>query len=227
MFLLVNLFATFGALVLTIMGVAISLTYPIGGQRGHFIWMVAFVLVGIPATAAAYFVLHNYGQASGAPAAASPRVARLEPNAFAERRAPETREPSVFGERRAPETRVERVRVMYGQHRNGSHQGHPQVVTYEIRQTVQTAQASPPMVPSAMFAPPTTSSVIPANTFSCTGFTKNPDGSWEAGDDTRPFDVGKAENIVIRNQGPIEPGWVTVGGVDLYALINKKCSAAH
>ncbi len=210
MFLLVNLFATFGALVLTVMGVAISLAYPIGGQRGHYVWMIAFVIVGIPATVAAYFVAHLNGQTSETTAAA-PIVTRVEPNAFAERR--------------APQTRVERVRVVYGEHRNGLRANRPSTVTYEVRQTV--AQTAPPVTSSAMFLPPMTSSVIPANTFTCTGFTKNPDGSWEAGDDTQPFNVGKAENIVIRDQGPIEPGWVTVGGVDLYNLIQKKCGAAH
>jgi hypothetical protein len=205
MFLLINLFSTFGALVLTIMGVAISLTYPIGGQRGHFIWMIAFVIVGIPATAAAYFVAHNYGRGSEP---VQPAVTRVEPNAFTVR----------------PRPPVEHVRVVYSEHHaNHRNATRPNSVTYEIRQTVQTA----PMNPAAIFAPPINSSVIPANTFTCTGFTKNPDGSWEAGNDTRPFDVGKAENVVVRNQGPIEPGWVSVGGVDLYALIDKKCGAAH
>jgi hypothetical protein len=206
MFLLINLFATFGALLLTIMGLAISLTYPIGGQRGHYIWMIAFVIVGIPSTVAAYFAAHAYRDPTPATA-----VTRLEPNAFA------VRPP--------PQARVEHVRVIYGEHRNNRRNAMRQnTVTYEVRQTVQ---AAPPIVPSAMFVPHTTSSVIPPNTFTCTGFTKNPDGSWEAGDDTRPFNVGSAENIVIRNQGPIEPGWVTVGGVDLFELVDKKCGAGH
>jgi hypothetical protein len=204
MFLLVNLFATFGALVLTIMGVAISLTYPIGGQRGHFVWMIAFVVVGIPATVATYFVVHLNGQATET-AQTVPAVRRVEPNAFAVRH--------------APQARVERVRVIYGEHRNRPYGNRPQTVTYEVRQTVQNA------VSPTIFAPPRTNSVIPSNTFSCVGFTKDPDGSWEAGGDTQPFNIGSAENIVIRNQGPIEPGWVTVGGVDLYDLVDKKCGA--
>jgi hypothetical protein len=203
MFLLVNLFATFGALVLTIMGVAISLTYPIGGQRGHFVWMIAFVVVGIPATAAAYFVSHNYGRASEP---IQPAVTRVEPNAFAVR----------------PQARVEHVRVIYSEHRNNHRNAvRPNTVTYDVRQTAQ------PAVSPTIFAPPRTSSVIPSNTFSCAGFTKDSEGHWEAGSDTQPFNVGSAENIVIRNQGPIEPGWVTVGGIDLYELIDKKCSAPH
>ena len=210
MFLLVNLFATFGALVLTIMGLAISLTYPIGGQRGHFIWMIAFVVVGIPATVAAYFVSHNYGH-TGETTPATPSVTRLEPNAF-----------TVRPERQAQQMRTEHVRVVYSEHRNDrqnhQHINRPQTVTYDIRQTV-------PVMPVAMFASPKRSSVIPANTFSCVGFTKNPDGTWDAGDNTKPFNVGAAENIVIRDQGPIEPGWVTVGGVDLSDLLIKKCGA--
>jgi hypothetical protein len=99
----------------------------------------------------------------------------------------------------------------------------PQTVTYDIRQTVRPQSCCDSS--AAMFASPKRSSVIPANTFSCVGFTKNPDGSWEAGDNTQPFNVGAAENIVIRDQGPIEPGWVTVGGVDLYDLLEKKCGA--
>jgi hypothetical protein len=106
MFLLVNLFATFGALVLTIMGLAISLTYPIGGQRGHFIWMIAFVVVGIPATVAAYFVSHNYGHSVARRAGNSP-VTRIEPNAF-----------TVRPERQAQQMRTEHVRVIYSEHRN-------------------------------------------------------------------------------------------------------------
>jgi hypothetical protein len=220
MFLLVNLFATFGALVLTIMGLAISLRYPIGGQRGHFIWMIAFVVVGIPSAFAAYFAAHHYGaQSTESPRPA--KVVRLEPNAFVTRPEQQIRP--------AQQMRVEHVRVVYGQqqHHNGLHQNRPQTVTYEVRQPVQTAQATLPTISPTIFMPPKKSSVIPANTFSCTGFTKNPDGSWEAGDDTQAFNVGKAENIVIRDQGPIEPGWVTVGGVDLYDLVQKKCGAAH
>jgi hypothetical protein len=210
MFLLVNLFATFGALVLTIMGLAISFTYPIGGQRGHFIWIIAFVVVGIPATVAAYFVSHNYGH-TGETTPSTPAVTRLEPNAF-----------TVRPERPAQQMRTEHVRVVYGEHRddhhNHQHINRPQTVTYDIRQTV-------PVAPVAIFTSPKRSSVIPPNTFSCVGFTKNPDGTWDAGDSTQPFNVGTAQNIVIRDQGPIEPGWVTVGGVDLYDLLVKKCGA--
>ena len=202
MFLLVNLFATFGALVLTIMGLAISLSYPMGGQRGHFVWMIAFVVVGIPATVAAYFAAHNYGHASE-PVQPASTVTRIEPNEFAAR----------------PRARVEHVRVIYSAHRDRRNEMRPNAVTYEVRQTVQNA------VPPTIFAPPRTSSVIPPNTFSCVGFTRDSDGSWEAGSDTQAFNVGNAENIVIRNQGPIEPGWLAVGGVDLYALIDKKCGA--
>ena len=184
MFLVINLFATFGALVLTIMGLVISLTYPIGGQRGHFIWMIAFVIVGIPATVAAYFAAHNYGRTSET-TPATPAVSRLEPNAFAVRP--------------AQQMRTEHVRIVYGQprneHHNHQHLNRPQTVTYDIRQTV-------PVVPTAMFAPPKRSTVIPPNTFSCVGFRKNPDGTWDAGDNTLPFNVGTAENIVIRDQGP-------------------------
>src|SRR5580698_8641081 len=110
MFLLVNLFATFGALVLTIMGLAISLSYPIGGQRGHYIWMIAFVVVGIPSAFAAYFAAHHYGaENTESPRAAG--VVRLEPNAFAVRPEQQIRP--------AQQMRVEHVRVVYGQeHRN-------------------------------------------------------------------------------------------------------------
>jgi hypothetical protein len=211
MFLLVNLFATFGALVLTIMGLAVALTYPIGGQRGHYIWMIAFVIVGIPASVAAIFVSRAHDAAwAPAPAPAPVHAARRI-------------EPAAYAVRPAAQTRVTEVRVnYYGEHHNRqSHQNRPVAVTYEVRQTEQ------PAAPAPIWTPPRTSAVIPSNTFSCVGFTRSSDGGWDAGADTKPFDVGDDKDIVIRNQGPIQPGWMTVGGVDLYDLIDKKCGAAH
>ncbi len=209
MFLTVNLFATFGALVLTVMGVAISLSYPIGGQRGHYIWIIAFVVVGIPTTVATFFVVHlNNLPVTTRPietTAATPAFRHYHPPAFAAR----------------PEARIEHVRIVYGEHRNRQGGNRAQTVTYEVRET------QPKGISPTAFAPLRTDTAIPPNTFSCTGFTKNSDGSWDAGNNTLPFNVGSAENIVIRDQGPIDAGWVTVGGVDLYALIEKKCGGSH
>jgi hypothetical protein len=79
--------------------------------------------------------------------------------------------------------------------------------------------------PSAKTAT-TTNSKIPPNTLSCTGFTRDPEGTWEAGDDTEPFNVGSDTDYTVRDEGPIRPGWLSIGTVDLYALLNAKCGGS-
>ena len=206
----IEMFAVFGPVVLTIMGLAIALTTPMTSQRVVFAWLIAFVVVGIPASVAAFFEQHAIRDAATEykPIALTTRPER---DAFADR--PE--------HRMHTERPTEHLRVIYGEHRNRMNHGQPTTtLTYEVSQTVHA-----PVSALAFGILPKTSTVIPPNNFSCVGFTKNPDGSWEAGENTQSFTIGKSANVVIRNQGPIEAGWLAVGGVDLYYLINTKCGA--
>ena len=210
----VQLLAIFGPMLLTLMGLAIALTTPMESHRAVFAWLIAFVVVGIPTTAAAYFESHMILERNTVDKPIS-TVTRIEPNQFAAR-------PVLH-------QHVEHARVTYyGEPREHKNKNHPQAVAYQTV-TYQVQQSVAPVVMSNMVPRPKNSSVIPTNTFSCVGFTRNPDGTWEAGDNTQPFNVGKSTDVVVRNQGPIEEGWVTVGGVDLYDLINAKCgkSTAH
>jgi hypothetical protein len=59
-------------------------------------------------------------------------------------------------------------------------------------------------------------------TLSCEGFTKNADGTWSAGANTKPFDVGSTKSTTVRNM-TIGPHAVNIGGVDLYDLLEKTC----
>ncbi|MBV9567999.1 MAG: hypothetical protein JO172_07670 [Hyphomicrobiales bacterium] len=62
---------------------------------------------------------------------------------------------------------------------------------------------------------------LPPNTLPCDAFTKKSDGTWFA---TRPvtFDVGSAKNLNL-DGGAITPKSQTLGGVDLYVLLDAKC----
>ncbi|MBV8964168.1 MAG: hypothetical protein JOY67_11185 [Hyphomicrobiales bacterium] len=62
---------------------------------------------------------------------------------------------------------------------------------------------------------------LPPNTLPCDAFTKKSDGTWFA---TRPvtFDVGNAKNLNL-DGGAITPKSQTLGGVDLYVLLDAKC----
>ncbi|MBV8450493.1 MAG: hypothetical protein JO357_07655 [Hyphomicrobiales bacterium] len=62
---------------------------------------------------------------------------------------------------------------------------------------------------------------LPPNTVPCDAFTKKSDGTWFA---TRPvtFDIGNAKNLNL-DGGAITPKSQTLGGVDLYVLLDAKC----
>jgi hypothetical protein len=60
------------------------------------------------------------------------------------------------------------------------------------------------------------------NTLSCAGFTKNPDGSWHAGSNTQPFDIGSQKHEWIHD-ADITPNLVKFDDVDLYSLLEAKC----
>jgi len=61
----------------------------------------------------------------------------------------------------------------------------------------------------------------PTNTIPCAAFTKNDRGNWYVKGPVT-FDLGSAENKTLQDQ-EIPPKFFTIGGVDLYAAIQKKC----
>lgn len=66
----------------------------------------------------------------------------------------------------------------------------------------------------------------PKRAFSCQGFTKHPDGSWWAGPNTLPFNVGSNADVTIRNAGPITRHFaVFQTGENLYDVIEGHCGA--
>jgi|SRR3954471_14750038 hypothetical protein len=63
-----------------------------------------------------------------------------------------------------------------------------------------------------------------ARVFPCEGFTKHADGSWWAGPNTLPFNVGSYTNVVIRNAGPINGHFaVFATGENLYDVLEEHC----
>lgn len=63
--------------------------------------------------------------------------------------------------------------------------------------------------------------------FSCQGFTKHADGSWWAGPNTLPFNLGSNADVIIRNAGPITRHFaVFETGENLYDVIESHCGAS-
>ncbi|HML07595.1 MAG TPA: hypothetical protein VK430_05635 [Xanthobacteraceae bacterium] len=62
----------------------------------------------------------------------------------------------------------------------------------------------------------------PKNTIPCEAFTKNARGNWYVKGPVT-FNLGSAENKTLENM-EIPPKFFTIGGVDLYEAIQKKCS---
>lgn len=60
------------------------------------------------------------------------------------------------------------------------------------------------------------------NTIPCDAFTKNERGNWYVKGPVT-FDLGSAENKTLQNL-EIPPKFFTIGGVDLYEAIQKKCA---
>ena len=60
------------------------------------------------------------------------------------------------------------------------------------------------------------------NTIPCDAFTKNERGNWYVRGPVT-FDLGSAENKTLQNL-EIPPKFFTIGGVDLYEAIQKKCA---
>jgi hypothetical protein len=65
---------------------------------------------------------------------------------------------------------------------------------------------------------------LPPNTLPCDAFAKKGDGIWVA---KRPvsFEVGNAKNLTL-DAGEITPKSQSVGGIDLYVLLEAKCGKA-
>jgi hypothetical protein len=66
---------------------------------------------------------------------------------------------------------------------------------------------------------------LPPNTLSCDGFTKQPNGMWHAGPNTKPFKVGVGPSWYIVDCD-IGPGGMKFGGVDLTVLLDEKCGGS-
>jgi hypothetical protein len=63
---------------------------------------------------------------------------------------------------------------------------------------------------------------VPPNTLPCDAFAKKRDGIWIL---KRPitFDVGNAKDVTM-DGGEITPKSASVGGIDLYVLLEAKCA---
>ena len=66
-------------------------------------------------------------------------------------------------------------------------------------------------------------STIPSNTIPCNAFTKNERGNWYVKGPVT-IDLGNAENKTLQNL-EITPKFFTIGGVDLYEAVQKKCGS--
>jgi len=80
------------------------------------------------------------------------------------------------------------------------------------------AYSAPPKPPSRL---------TQTRPFSCDGFTKHSDGSWWAGPNTLPFDLGSHSGVLIRNAGPINRRFAVFStGENLYDVIEEHCGGA-
>jgi len=69
--------------------------------------------------------------------------------------------------------------------------------------------------------------IVQAHSFSCEGFAKHADGSWWAGPNTLPFDLGTHTGVVIRNAGPINRHFAVFStGENLYDVLEQHCGGA-
>jgi hypothetical protein len=65
----------------------------------------------------------------------------------------------------------------------------------------------------------------PTNTLDCEGFKKTLDGTWYA-EKPASFRVGDGKEMTVDRQ-VIGPGSHKIGGIDLYALLERKCAGAR
>ena len=240
------LLSCFGPPLLMAMGIAVCAFL---GEPPHRRWvgLVAFLAVGIPVSAAAYLETQAGGGLNGgtskgvARADAGPVAAGTDRRVRAHQSGPQKLVFVIVPQTRQTADRSERVvrpnqsvsryvgvaitpqtrpTTSRNQHGARSSQSGLRYVAVTIPSRTHATQAIAKTHVSGKNAP------IPPNTLSCKGFTRDEDGFWEAGDDTEPFDVGSDTNFVIRDQGPISRNWMSVGDVDLYALLTAKCGKA-
>jgi hypothetical protein len=205
------LLAGLGPAVLTFLGIAAALSgSDIEGER-RWLWPAILLVVGVPVTIAALLVLRSGHETQTASALGSAPVSAAAHNAAVAQAAQPTYQ--AYPAYR-PHT------YWWGAGHNAFHlhpyrPNAPRAV-YWVPPRLMTNPVPPTPVPAKLTS-------IPPNTLSCEGFTKDPDGNWQANSDTQPFNVNDATGILIRNQGPIVAGWVSVGGVDLFRLLDAKC----
>ena len=65
----------------------------------------------------------------------------------------------------------------------------------------------------------------PSDTLRCEGFKKTADGTWYA-ENGASFHVGGAKEVTVRQQ-VVGPGSHKIGGLDLYALLERKCAGSR
>jgi hypothetical protein len=66
---------------------------------------------------------------------------------------------------------------------------------------------------------------LPPDTLGCEGFKKTLDGTWYA-EKPASFHVGDGKEMTVDRQ-VIGPGSHKIGGIDLYALLERKCAGAR
>jgi len=66
---------------------------------------------------------------------------------------------------------------------------------------------------------------LPSDTLRCEGFKKTADGTWYP-ENAASFHVGDAKEVTVRQQ-VIAPGSHKIGGLDLYALLERKCAGSR
>ncbi len=89
-------------------------------------------------------------------------------------------------------------------------------VPAEEAQLAQRKAETPPIAAARHGRPPTSTKTIP-----CKAFTKNERGNWYVKGPVT-FDIGTAQDQTLQDV-EIPPKFFTIGGVDLYAEIEKKC----
>jgi len=85
----------------------------------------------------------------------------------------------------------------------------------------KSAENKPQKLPAA--AAKQGGSTSPPNTIPCNAFTKNERGNWYVKGPVT-IDLGNAENKTLQNL-EITPKFFTIGGVDLYEAVQKKCGS--
>jgi hypothetical protein len=227
--LVLQLLAGFGPAVLVAVAIAASFM----GARGHdyerWSWPVIILLLGVPVAVASYLEMRNAQEPQAvahadvataqAPALRTARPEHRHDQAAAQPGYRETVQLAYAQPHETLRPHLERTRsgnrIVYA--RTGQRPGGGFIVRTNIAPMRVTQNKFQPI---STWAPSTR---IPSNTLSCTGFTRDAEGYWEAGDNTLPFSVGDEANIIVRSQGPIGPGWMTVGDGDLYMILNARC----